>query len=239
MNDYENQYQNPDYDNGPIFSHKSANVRLAFIRKVYLILSAQLLLTAAFITLSLVWTGYIPFLYNNIWILVLCAIGSIVTCISLVCYRANARVAPRNYILLSIFTLCEAILFSHITGIAPPENVIIAAVLTAAMVIALTIYAINTEEDFTICGGMLFMCLMLLIVASIMSLFWHTKARDIFISAATIFLFGIYVIYDTQLIVGDKTRALSIDDYIIGAIMLYIDIMRIFLEIMKILAKAK
>ena len=34
---------------------------------------------------------------------------------------------------------------------------------------------------------------------------------------------------------GDKARALSVDDYIIGALSLYIDIIKIFVEILRIL----
>lgn len=48
-------------------------------------------------------------------------------------------------------------------------------------------------------------------------------------------MFGIYLIYDTQLIVGGKSHELSVDDYIVGALNLYIDIISIFLDILSIL----
>ena len=38
---------------------------------------------------------------------------------------------------------------------------------------------------------------------------------------------------------GDRQRAFTTDDYIIAALALYIDIMRIFLEILKILAATR
>ena len=79
------------------------------------------------------------------------------------------------------------------------------------------------------------MLLAILIGASLLSIFFRSKIFEIAISGLTIFVFGFYLIYDTQLIVGDKERGLSVDDYIIGALSLYIDIIRIFLEILKIL----
>ena len=50
--------------------------------------------------------------------------------------------------------------------------------------------------------------------------------------------YGYYLIYDTQLIMGGKTHSLSLDDYILGAMMIYLDIIIMFLEILKLLAKA-
>ena len=53
-----------------------------------------------------------------------------------------------------------------------------------------------------------------------------------------VIVFGIYLVFDTQLTIGKNSRAYSIDDYIIAALNLYIDIIQIFLEILKILAIA-
>jgi FtsH-binding integral membrane protein len=52
-------------------------------------------------------------------------------------------------------------------------------------------------------------------------------------------MMGIYIIYDTQLIVGEKSEKFSIDDYVFAAVCLYIDIVRLFLYILRILAAAK
>ena len=56
-----------------------------------------------------------------------------------------------------------------------PKKVMIAALMTAAITIALTAYACTTDTDFTICGGLLFMVLLGLIVASIISIFWPNE----------------------------------------------------------------
>ena len=47
------------------------------------------------------------------------------------------------------------------------------------------------------------------------------------ISAAGAVLFGMYLIYDTQLIVGGRQQELTVDDYIVGALSLYMDIISI------------
>ena len=50
-------------------------------------------------------------------------------------------------------------------------------------------------------------------------------------------LVGMYLVYDVQLISGKFGIEYSIDDYIFAAMELYIDIIRLFLEILRILGK--
>lgn len=61
------------------------------------------------------------------------------------------------------------------------------------------------------------------------------RILQLIISVITVIIFGIYLIYDTQLLVGgNRSLQLTVDDYIIGALSLYIDIITIFLHILKI-----
>ena len=46
---------------------------------------------------------------------------------------------------------------------------------------------------------------------------------------------GLFLLIDTQLIVGGKRHELSIDDYVIGALILYMDIIYIFVYMLKLL----
>jgi FtsH-binding integral membrane protein len=53
-------------------------------------------------------------------------------------------------------------------------------------------------------------------------------------------VYSIYLIIDTQLIFGGKkNRELSLDNYIMGAAILYIDIVQLFLQFLKILGEKK
>ena len=148
-----------------------------------------------------------------------------------------ARRVPTNYILLLIFTLCESFLVAAVCVFTTPKIVFMATVFTLALCISLTIYAMTTDEDFTICGGLLFVCLIVLVVAGIFLIFTDNNVVHIFFCMLGIILFSIYLIYDTQLIVGGKRYEFSIDDYIIGALSLYLDIINIFLYIIEILVR--
>jgi len=234
-NQNEYSYEDGTY-NGSEFKYDAQSLRIGFIRKVYLILSTQLVLTAALIVVSVMHDEYRIFVKNNPWLLITCAVIAIVTLYALVCYSAVSRTTPWNFILLFLFTGCEAYMASCITAYAPPQTVMIAAILTAVVVVALTIYAFTTKTDFTVLGGVLFVAVMLLFVAGILAIFIRNRILDIVISAFSCLVYGIYLIYDTQLVVGKHENALTLDDYIQGALQLYIDIMRLFIEILRILA---
>lgn len=206
---------------------------------MYLILAAQLLLTAGFVALSTFNQSYILFIKKNMWLFWVCLVVNIVLLYVLVYVRAASRKVPLNFGLLGLFTLTEAYMVSCVTSIYDPLTVFIAAVLTASIVVALTIYACTTKTDFTVCGGLLFTALMALIIASIFSIFFQNRIVQIVISAVSVIVFSIYLIYDTQLIIGNGELKLTVDDYIFAAMNLYLDIIRIFLEILRIVGQAR
>lgn len=214
-------------------------MRLGFIRKVYLILSVQLIVTAIFVAISCFNDKYIRFVYENKWLIFVCLAVNLICMYTLIYVRKVARAVPWNYLLLFLFTITEAYMVSAITTQYDPTTVFIAAVLTAAVVIALTIYACTTKTDFTVCGGLLFAACMVLFVGSIIGIFYKNKIYQIILAAVAVLIFSIYLVYDTQLIMGNKENKFSIDDYIVAAMMLYIDIIRLFLEILKLVAMAR
>jgi FtsH-binding integral membrane protein len=102
-------------------------------------------------------------------------------------------------------------------------------------VASLTFYAIITKRDFA--SGM---AILVAFIASTF-MFWlfffinWTSTAQIFYSSIGIFVFGLYLVIDTQLIMGGRKIALSIDDYVVAALLLYIDIIQIFLYILSLL----
>ena len=52
-------------------------------------------------------------------------------------------------------------------------------------------------------------------------------------------IYSIYLLVDTQLILGGRHKQLTLDDHILGAIFLYMDIISLFLKILQVLGKKK
>jgi FtsH-binding integral membrane protein len=221
------------------FELDKTTIRLDFIRKVYSILATQLCLTTAVIAFGLYSPAYRQFLVDHSWTLVVAVILNICCAYAIYCFNSCGRKVPNNYICLTIFTLTEAYMFSGFTSFVEADLVFIAAALTAAMSIALTIYALTTETDITMYGGFLFIFCFLLFVGGILGLYFPKRLFAITMSALAIICFGLYLIYDTQLIMGNKLMSFGTDDYVIASTALYVDIMRIFLEILNILVQTR
>lgn len=229
----------PPVDNNGFHSCKSlaGSARNGFITKVYSILSCQLLCTTAFVSLTFFSESFWLFMRHNIWVLAITTVITLVSLYSLVCYPPLARKVPTNYILLSFFTIGESWSVAFICCFYDGTSVLIAAGTTCAMVIGLTAYAASRgSKDFTKCGGFLFACLFSFMIGSFfLSVFWGQN-REVMIATSCIgvAIFSIYIIYDTQLIMGEKSHKFSIDDYILAAMNLYLDIIQIFLYLLKI-----
>ena len=73
---------------------------------------------------------------------------------------------------------------------------------------------------------------MALLILSIFGIIFRSYILQMVICTLGIFLFGVYLIFDTQLIMGGKRYELCIDDYVVGALILYLDIIMIFLYLL-------
>ncbi len=62
---------------------------------------------------------------------------------------------------------------------------------------------------------------------------------SLFIAVALTVVYTIYLLIDIQLVMGGKRNKLSLDNYAMGAMIIYADIIRLFLNILRILGKKK
>lgn len=123
-------------------------------------------------------------------------IVNIVVMLMLMCSTKMAKQVPLNYILLSVFTISECIIVGFICSHSKTELVLMALFMTAAICIGLTLYAMTTDTDFTMQGGMLFIAAIVMLVIGICVSFTHNKTIHIIYSGISVFLLGIYLIYD-------------------------------------------
>jgi FtsH-binding integral membrane protein len=219
----------------------SYSVRKGFIVKTYGILLSQLAITCAFICLSFI-PAVKEIVQQNIHsplivsFLIVFVIVTLIVVIVFSCCRQTARTVPINYILLFSFTLCMSFYCLLFTSFFPPDYVISAALLTFGATVGLTIYAAKTDNDFTFCGAFLFAFLLIIIFSAIL-FFW--VGYIVFILLLGILIYSLYIIYDTQLILGNKTFEYNVDDYCLAALNLYIDIIYMFIKILQLISVLK
>jgi FtsH-binding integral membrane protein len=208
-------------------------LRIGFIRKVYGILTLQLLITTIFVGITF-FREVKYFMYENIG-LFWAAMGlSLIIIFSLFCFPNIFRSFPANYFILFLWTVCEAYMVGTASAFNPPEIVLTAALLTALVTLSLTIYAFTTKTDFTFLGGFLFVVTTIMIFWGIFYMIFGFFLYTVYCVLGVI-LYSIYLIFDTQLILGRFGLEYSIDDYILAAISIYIDIIQLFLFFLQLL----
>ena len=214
----------------------NTTIRLGFIRKVYGILSIQLFITTIFCFYAMTSKSLKVFmLYHQGIMLLMFFLLLILPCV-ITCCQGLMRQVPQNYIILLIFTFAESYVVGFICAYSKPEIVFMAAAMTFVMVLSLTFYAINTNNDITMQGGLLFIFSAAILLFIFFGFFIRNSLYSVIISLLCVILFSFYIIYDTQLIMGNRQEMIQIDDYILGAFMIYTDIISLFIQLLNILS---
>jgi len=145
------------------------------------------------------------------------------------------RSYPANFYLLGLFTLLEAYTVGNIVTYYRASVVIQALIITLALFLALTLFTFQTKYDFMGMAPYLYGGLWMLIITGFMAMFFPTGSgfNLVYATIGTLIFSG-YVVFDTQMII----RHLSYEEYIIGAVSLYLDLINLFLQILRIVNEA-
>lgn len=201
------------------------------------IIGIQMLITAVFCLFAVFSSGYVQWQRDNLWLIYICLILNIVALISLVCFRSVCKKVPQNYILLFTFTAGESYIISFACGQTKPEIVLQAVGLTSLLVFSLVIYAIKTRKDITLKITFFIYAPIALLALIIVAALFQSELLSMFISLLIIAVFSAYLVFDVQRLQGNKKFKYDLDDYIIAALDIYMDIVIIFLEILKLFSK--
>ena len=63
-----------------------------------------------------------------------------------------------------------------------------------------------------------------ILIFCVLALIMRNQVMNLLYLSAMAFFFGIYLVVDTQLVMGNNKYELNDEDYILGALILYIDI---------------
>ncbi|KAI9726981.1 MAG: hypothetical protein M1828_000329 [Chrysothrix sp. TS-e1954] len=218
-----------DFKFGGSVSEATLDIRMQFIRKVYSILTVQLVATAALSAVSFFSEGYKTWIRENTWMLWLSMFGAIGFMLLTYWKRKSY---PTNLAFLAGFTALEAYSISVITSFYDSRIVLEALVFTLAIFVALTLFACQTKYDFTSWMPYLFGGLWVLIIFGLMSAFFPYNSKvELGYGIAAALIFSAYILVDTQLVM----RHYHVEEEIAAAISLYLDIINLFLAILRIL----
>ncbi|PBP16427.1 transmembrane BAX inhibitor motif-containing protein [Diplocarpon rosae] len=218
-----------DFKFGGSVAEASIDLRMAFVRKVYAILSVQLIATAVLSSVSFFSDTYRSWIQSNQWMMWVSLFGAIEFMLLTFWKRKSY---PTNLLFLSGFTAFEAYSVSVIVSFYQSRIVLQAVLLTAGIFVALTIFACQSKYDFTSWAPYLFGGLWALILFGFMAAFFpRSSTTELVYSGFGALIFSGYILVDTQLIM----RHHHVEEEIAAAISLYLDIINLFLNILRIL----
>jgi len=200
-------------------------LRRGFIRKVYMLLSLLMVLTVGIICAMLFTPGSTLFFYERRWLIWVAFIPMIVLLFVLLRYKDRH---PLNLVLLFTFAVVESFLIGIICASYQEQGVgdiiVISFGVTMGTFLGLTIFTLQSKIDWSFLATGLYAGMWCLIIWAF--LVWLFGFRTSFLfSLAGALLFCGFIVYDTN----NVAKKYNVDQYIAGAIALYLDIVNLFL----------
>ncbi len=225
MSLYDRDYAKPASEIGVAGAVESS--RVDFLKKTYQLLAASMLAAAvgAYVTMPFAQAvfEYKWFIFGAELLVLFFGLGL-------------SRGKPGlNILMLFIFTFLTGVslvpLFASLIGMGKGSVIGNAFLMTSVLFGALSLFAINSRTDFSSWGKPLFITLIVVIIASLVNIFFlKSPMIDVFITAGILLLFGIFTIYDTQNIANG-----AYDSPVDAAVSLYIDFLNMFTAILQLL----
>lgn len=141
---------------------------------------------------------------------------------------------PANIGFVLLFTFLEGIFLAPLLkayGQAQPGLITEAAGLTISAFGVLTLYAFVSRRDFSAWGSFLITGLWVLIATMFISYFFHSPLADLWIASVTVLIFSGLLVFDTWRL----RNVYGPDDYVGAAVNIYLDLLNMFLAILRIL----
>ncbi|XP_024259661.1 protein lifeguard 3 [Oncorhynchus tshawytscha] len=231
---------NPVEDNEFPYSTawESISIRHAFIRKVYLILAAQLIVTVSIVAVFTFVEEVRAFVIRNPAVYWTSFAVYLVTYCILVCCEGPRRRFPWNFVLLAIFTLAMSYMTGTISSYYDTKAVLLTIGITAIVCIIVTIFCFQTKVDFTSCGGLFSILAIVVLVTGIITAivlsFKYIPWLHMLYAAIGAVIYTLFLAYNTQLLIGNRKLSISPEEYVFGALSLYVDIVQIFIFLLQL-----
>lgn len=217
-----------DFKYGVTVEQSSPEIRTMFLRKVYSVLFFQILGTTV-IAGVMTTQGVASWVQQNHWAFIAPLVGSLVV-MGLLYWKRHSH--PTNLFLLALFTVFESVSLGVVVTYVDQKIVLQAMAITAVTFFGLTIFTLQSKYDFGSLGSWLFGGLMILVGVGFVGIFFpYNQTFDLVMAGAGCIIFSLYIVYDTWLI----QRRLSPEEWVLGVLSLYLDIINLFINVLRIL----
>ncbi len=207
--------------------------RATLVRRTYSLVFVSVLVTIAGAMFALSQPSVLNAVAAHPWISMIATFAPLFLAL-----RAR-NVFPANIALVLLFTFVEGIFIApilYVYGQRQPGLITQAATLTIGAFLVLTAYAFVSRRDFSAWGSFFSVGLWVVIGGSLLNIFlFHNPAASVAIASITILVFCGLLVFDTW----RMRNVYGPDDYVSAAVQIYLDLLNLFLAILRVLGNRR
>ncbi|XP_053101967.1 protein lifeguard 1-like [Hemicordylus capensis] len=211
------------------------SLRKAFLSKVILVLVTQWAVTLAFVLICTLVKHTKKLLLAHIWLAGVPVVGFLFSALSLLCCGDSFRCKrPWRFVVLAILTMGFSWWLGMKSVFYKKEFAFIPLGITAVICLFAVIFSIKIKCDFT--SHIVVLLVWVSILSLIQSFTWPLKVLILKIGLALLdaLIFTWFLVVETQLLLGNKLVAFSHEEYVLAALLLYMDTYLLYTAIRRI-----
>ncbi len=212
----------------PAIVTRTGEERATLVRRTYALVFASVLVTMAGVAFAMGQPRLMGAVAAHPFITLLCTLAPLFVALKM------RDAFPANIGLVFLFTFAEGIAISPIIYLYSRTNPALigqAGLLTGSTFAVLTLYAWFSRRDFSAWGSFFMMGVWVLLATSLLNLFFRNQTASLWISGATVLVFGGLLVFDTWRI----RNMFGPNDYVAAAVNIYLDLLNMFLAILNLL----
>jgi len=211
---------------------RTGEERATLVRRTYTLVLVSVIVTMAGATFGLSQPPLLQFAAQHPFIMLLISLAPL-----LLATRKKAEF-PMNIGLVLLFNFVMGVsiapaLFFY--GRQQPGLIGKAAVLTLGAFGILTLYAFVSRRDFSAWGSFLIVGLWVLIATSILNFFIGNQTANLWMAGVAVLLFSGLLVFDTWRL----RNQYGPDEYVGAAVQIYLDLLNMFMAILRILGNRR
>ncbi|XP_034558445.1 protein lifeguard 1 [Notolabrus celidotus] len=207
-------------------------VRRAFVRKVFSIVTIMLLVTFSVVCVFTFSSVVKEAVKHNLWAYLSSFFIFLIVAIPLSCCQSFSRRHPWNIVGLVLVTLSMSYMVGTVASFHDTAAVVITIGVTLAICFAIIAFSAQTRYDFTACTGVLMILALDLVLFGIICSFYYSHVAQIAYGCLGALLFALFLMIDVQLLTGTMSNRVDPEDYVTAALIIYLDIIIIFLYLL-------
>lgn len=221
----------PDQPIASSVVREDASIQMGFLQKVYSLFLLGLVSATAGAFTTMADPDVARTVIGHFWI------GTLVFFGVFFLAMAVRKISGINVLALLAFTFVTGAFFAPALMLAVLKTgsmavVFQAAGITGSIFVGLTAYTFISKKDFSFLGGIVYVGLFAVIGITLVNLFVQSEAANIAVSWIGSVLFSLFILFDTSRIL----RTHESDEYVSGALSLFLDFINLFLFILRILS---